>query len=371
MRKLFCKITLLITLCFCWYTTVTPITIYIKECKLYLSQVEIVQMNFLLVMAGYFLKDLQKTCRHADIVEMAYNLFPTEFMLMLIFAQHHLKWTIWIIILLWILITIFAYKWYMDFFQTNIFCKANKRRFHKIKQCMYRRYKQQLIRCAVLLFGILFLIPSILVTTKYGYQQPVKTFDEKINIIKEYKEEITIQDLMKNNNTIFYQLTNWNELTENQKLQILQQIADMETTYMGIPKVKIQALKLKKYVLGEYDWGTKNIRMDIEHLCQDSMEECLNTVLHEIYHYFQYYTVMSIQWNKEEQRNMYFRSAKRWKENVMFYYDAVEYGYDDYEKQPLEQDARKYSEEETKIYMIYIKQYLESMELVQQNKMAK
>ena len=85
------------------------------------------------------------------------------------------------------------------------------------------------------------------------------------------------------------------------------------------------------------------------------MEECINTICHEVRHSLQFQIVSSIDWDNPIFQTTYFDEPRSWFENQENYKSAWLYGFEEYENQPLEVDAREYAERETEKIMSYVR----------------
>lgn len=73
-----------------------------------------------------------------------------------------------------------------------------------------------------------------------------------------------------------------------------------------------------------------------------------------MHHAFVHYTVDSIDYKSElVQENYYYKQAREWKENTENYISSST-SFEEYQKQPIEADARAYAEERVEFYMTYI-----------------
>ena len=94
--------------------------------------------------------------------------------------------------------------------------------------------------------------------------------------------------------------------------------------------------------------------IDIEHLANSPVEECLQTLCHEIYYSAQHYLINNINWDLEVFQSAYFQELRDWKANDEDYQQPYLNGYDAYADQPLEASSRAYSIEETARILSYI-----------------
>ena len=147
----------------------------------------------------------------------------------------------------------------------------------------------------------------------------------------------------------------WETLDVAEKLDVLQTLLNIETTYLAIDPQTLICKKLGNGTLGEYSQAKKAVYIDKDSLADP--EECINTVCHEARHAYQHYVVDTLDWDDQEvQHGFYYRDARRWRDNFDHYVD----GSDDsgaYYSQRVEEDARRYGFESCYIYLAYIEDY--------------
>lgn len=138
----------------------------------------------------------------------------------------------------------------------------------------------------------------------------------------------------------------WAELTDEQRIAVLQKMADAYADANGFPRIKIQfnplAEKKNEILWGQYDpdyfWGPK-LELNSKHLSNPHM---INTVIHEMQHRAQR-TGMGFRFPWEDEKNGMSRAeAERWRELNS---DHVRHKggpgkWDYYPPRPIEVDAR-------------------------------
>ena len=133
----------------------------------------------------------------------------------------------------------------------------------------------------------------------------------------------------------------WAQLDEQERLDVLGVVAMNESVYLGTPDMPpIQGAYLGGYVVGQYDWERESITIDLQMLGQSSAADCLDTVLHEMYHHYQRCLVDCYATMENEYRTLRaFRQVPEYMEESEHYQsDGMEY----YE-QSLEEDAREHA----------------------------
>lgn len=95
------------------------------------------------------------------------------------------------------------------------------------------------------------------------------------------------------------------------------------------------------------------------------MEECIDTICHEVRHSLQFQIVSSIDWDNPVFQTAYFDELRSWLRNQGNYKSAWLYGLEEYESQPLEVDAREYAESETEKIMSYVMRQICMLKMLQ------
>lgn len=146
----------------------------------------------------------------------------------------------------------------------------------------------------------------------------------------------------------------WTGLSELERLDVLQVVANIERRYLGIPhEVPVGAGTLDEGTLGQYNPVTYQIVLSLDHLAEDDVEEVLDTVLHECYHAYQRAVVELYGESAGCYRDlMLFRAAQIYAQELGDYQNAGEDGenFSGYYTQRFERDARIYAEESVADY---------------------
>lgn len=108
------------------------------------------------------------------------------------------------------------------------------------------------------------------------------------------KSEVPVSDgkyTIENNIEVLTRLNseNWEQLDLNDRVDVLQTIANIEADYLGLTnELNVKLVKTDENVVATYT--DKNHTINVNILCLDRMSSCemLNTVLHEAYHGYQY-----------------------------------------------------------------------------------
>ena len=149
---------------------------------------------------------------------------------------------------------------------------------------------------------------------------------------------------IKNNINELKQLRNseWQKLSVQEKIDVLQIVANIEARVLGIStKLSLGAKNMSEYTVGLYEKDTDKIYINIDSLADCRAEEALNTICHESYHAYQAKMAeVYNNLNENEKKLKIFKDAQKYAENYDNYYFTGE----KYYNQPLEVDAREYAE---------------------------
>lgn len=171
---------------------------------------------------------------------------------------------------------------------------------------------------------------------------------------------INEQSLSNNMETIaFLQDDSWNSLTVQERLDVLQTVANVEQRYLGIPnELNVGVANLNEGVLGYYSDKTHEIVISMDSLLYDSSWEVLDTVCHEAYHSYQHRVVEALHGADEYSKNLrLFRKAKSYADEFNSYISGEE-DFCSYYFQDCESDAREYAENAVCDYYLQINEYL-------------
>ncbi|MDO5410431.1 MAG: hypothetical protein Q4F21_08260 [Lachnospiraceae bacterium] len=173
-------------------------------------------------------------------------------------------------------------------------------------------------------------------------------------------EKTQKQTISNNMDTILLlQSDEWEQLTTQDKLDVLQCVANIEAQYLGLPtELNVEACSLKKDQTGTYTDLTHVISVDIAHLENSGVGEVLNTVLHEAYHSYQHRLVDVYNNADKSTRNLRIFSSAATYEKEFKNYSNGRKDIDAYFNQACEEDCRKYAELGVRDYYEKIEKYL-------------
>lgn len=189
------------------------------------------------------------------------------------------------------------------------------------------------------IFGANILKPSIPATT--GNQNSSRTINDNIDTILLLQKEA------------------WQNLTTQEKLDVLQTVANIEAHYLGLPnELNVGASNLREYTLAHYNDMTYTITIDLDHLENDSVYDVLDSCCHEAYHGYQHRLVDAYRAaNANSKTLLIYESAAQYEQEFVNYDDGYN-DFDSYYTQECEIDAREYAKNAVSDYYERIYAYL-------------
>ena len=138
-------------------------------------------------------------------------------------------------------------------------------------------------------------------------------------------------------------LEKWKDLSLEERREALQKIEDMAAEIGGRPALQVVVTQLPAGTRGAMNWGSKRINMNETLVSSDAPEDlrqAVKTLVHEGRHAYQFSNVY------ERRREPNSEKFEAWSVNLetMGYLSVKEYGFHLYYTQPVEVDARVYSE---------------------------
>lgn len=332
------------------FELINSITIAIPELGIYWSYGLTTAIIVVVSMLWLCCSPLRKCCCNGRWTETLFNLVPLEILSMLVFAQwHFVAFTILFILLIAIEIILMIYL------------RRDERR-HRYSEKRHRMYKTVFKRRSVLVVAVICAVPCFMSAFFYDYHSPTYRAEEEIwNRIFTNTEQLDEQediecDIYQENIALLdcFCEEEWKHYNIAEKITIIQELVDFESKRLGIPTAPVSTAMLGEFTLGQYSEEPNEIRINIEHLAEATIEECIDTICHETFHAYQSYLVSSLDWENEALQSEYFSELRSWKENQEDYKNAWISGFEAYENQPLEVAARQYAEEETQRILSYI-----------------
>lgn len=350
MKKVISKASIIFPLSMIYTLLIDSITISIPELGIYWSHGTSTFVFISLFVLWVCCSPLRKSCCNGRWPEVLFNLAPIEILSVIIFAQWHFALAI-VFFLFWLSIEI----------TLALYLSKDDSRYRYTEK-RHRMYKNIFRRCSVLALSAVCAIPCFMAVFVYDFRSPTYQAEEDIwyRIFAESDQpevnESAEEDMyLKNINLLnCFSIKKWDKFNVNEKITVMQALADFECERLGIPPISVAAEVLGAFTLGQYSDETKEMWIDIEHLAESPVNECIQTICHETFHSFQHYLVENMDWENDVLQNAYFEELREWKNNQENYISAWTSGFDAYENQPLEVAARSYAEEETERILSYI-----------------
>lgn len=176
--------------------------------------------------------------------------------------------------------------------------------------------------------------------------------------------KVNNQKIANNIDTILLlQEEEWKKLSVQERLNVLQTVANIEATYLGLPhELNVTLETLEENTQGHYDDSTHTIAINPDHLCEDPAEELVETVAHEAFHAYERRLVDLYNSTGTQERNLLiFGRIEEYRDNFDNYIDGNE-DLVGYATQSVELDSVKYSITAIVDYYDAIEEYLNPAE---------
>ena len=175
------------------------------------------------------------------------------------------------------------------------------------------------------------------------------------------KQPGNVEQTISNNldTLVMLQEETWSALTVDEKLNILQTIANIEQRYLGLPnELNVGASDLQEGLAGYYSDPDHLIIVSMDSLQNGSAYELTNTIAHEAYHSLQHRIVDAYDEASDELKSLIlYHDAPIYKKELADYVDGFE-DFCGYYLQECETDARRYAEAAADEYFERIDEYV-------------
>ena len=144
----------------------------------------------------------------------------------------------------------------------------------------------------------------------------------------------------------------WSALSDDDRLQTLQQITDRERSYLVIPyALTVEVTQLdSRAAAGCYSNGSRTVHIDADVFGTGSSKYVLSVLLHEIFHAFEYAVTDVYREADSSYKDLkFFEKASRYSQELNNYVTYLEDG-EAYRKQWVEQDSDTYAEDRIRDY---------------------
>ena len=351
MRQIFYRLSIILPLILIYYSFTESVSFSIPELGIYLEPYIARFLIVTITVLWLCCSPCRKNCCNGTWIEFMFNLVPVEIIMMLNLAQWH--FTVFVITGL-ILVLV----------ETVLFMGLRKDEHkHRITRRSHRMYKTVFRRCTVLTITAVCVIPCCPSIFSHGLTSPTYQAEQEIwSILFSENTETddavaTKIDVYQENQALWHCFEDgtWKSYSIPEKITVMQRLTDFETEILGIPSITITADLIGAYTLGSYSDETNEIFVNTKYLDSSPVEECIDTICHEVRHSLQFQIVSSIDWDNPVFQASYFDELRSWFRNQENYKSAWLYGFEEYENQPLEVDARDYAKCETEKIMSYVR----------------
>lgn len=241
--------------------------------------------------------------------------------------------------------------------------KVKGKRLSEIQDPMRREYMlRKRIRKSLGAVDSCFCIAIVLLMIPIGYNRYMNNGIMKAETLNIRETDGDAWEFFETNINVIEKIrenARWKPLPIGEKMCTLQAIADYAVKSLGIEKYVTVVLEDYETdeIQGEYSAEEHLIRISRKHVETSDADECLNTILHEVYHYYEYCLMNLYQSLPEQDQALYlFQNCRRYIEENRSYVNGTE-SYEEfiqYYDQQIEEDSRTYAEEMVTVCYKYI-----------------
>lgn len=172
------------------------------------------------------------------------------------------------------------------------------------------------------------------------------------------KGKIPSQTMAENEDTVLLLREDmWSQLTPEERLAVMNTVADIEASHLGIPRLTVHSTPLGDSTIGSYNNVSRTITLNSKYLATADAHTMLFATCHECYHAYQYHLVAL--YNKltsGDQKLLLFRHAAQYREEFSDYI-RPEDDYAAYDSQLCETQSDHYAGTSVAAYDRYIEQH--------------
>lgn len=176
------------------------------------------------------------------------------------------------------------------------------------------------------------------------------------------QQDVEDEDIMEANMDAVLKLQPavWENLNTHERIDVLQSVCNVETHYLGLnDPVTVQGDNLSPYTLGAYSDTQRLIRINLNHIENDPVEDVLSTILHEIHHSYEHRLADVFDNISPEYRDLrLFKDVTHYSREVDDYINPRD-DYYRYMTQRLEIDSETYAELGVQEYYARITDWIE------------
>ncbi len=223
--------------------------------------------------------------------------------------------------------------------------------------CGWRKYRLVTKYLSALIINVLFLVPTLSILFRYGFEQP--TFAPAEPYLQ--ADYLFCEEQIKNHIDVLsdFEEEKWNILSIEERTELLRFLVELETEYLNIWDVRLILKELEGGALGQYVPADKAIWIDPDVVNTYDPYDIVGIVAHECRHAYQAFMLERVDWNDSfVQSHRFYRELQLWKANYENGYQDGAEDLEAYQSQPVEKDAREYSQEKQRWYTGFIKYHI-------------
>lgn len=156
-------------------------------------------------------------------------------------------------------------------------------------------------------------------------------------------------ELWERNKDNFYVFTEYESMSQGEKMKVLQFLCDYEAEYLGCERTEIELKTFEPDKMGEYSLRTGKIYLDKGQL--SDLYTAIETTAHEIFHVYEYECGVNTDLRGLDENLYVYRHIKKWKEEFLEYENGTGDNFEDYYDQYCERDSRAYGKARAEWYM--------------------
>lgn len=136
----------------------------------------------------------------------------------------------------------------------------------------------------------------------------------------------------------------WSQLSLEEKIYSLQQVADIERENLGLSKRPTVKIHFKKDIRGYFTQSEGNVRISMDTLWTEDSLDVIQTIAHEMYHCYEHELCDQYDQLSDEQKVLWKDRIEQYQYEFENYISSTE-DLEGYFYQSIEMDARNYSEQ--------------------------
>lgn len=232
---------------------------------------------------------------------------------------------------------------------------------HRSRAIHKRVFKNRISRCAyvmtcIIAYAMIFIMIGIGWNGFWG-TGIIASSVEAEGIVEDIKDEDTMEANM--DEVLKLLPTTWETLNTHERINVLQTVCNIEAHYLGLDyPITVQGDNLSQYNLGSYSDTQRLIRINLDHIENDTVEEVLSSLLHEVHHSYEHRLA-----DVYNSILMDYRDLRLFKDITLYSKEVNDYinpreDYYGYMSQHLELDSETYAEFGVKEYYTRIEKWI-------------